>query len=266
MYCWYHCTEINGEMKIIHGLDLDSGWVYETCNTFLDDTLDRKAYEIFKMCLFLCLELWYIMALTVLKTFTNLMFVSPACMNRETCLIYPFVILVANRCLFMAFWTDEDSNGVIDQEELKKCFNKLDIAFTEEEIKDLFDACDINDDMGMKFNEFIVLLCLVYLFKDDPVALQTVSTTNSLCYFSFFTLPSFIYTIQLSQTSISLENILVWSVLLEYIWYDIFHVYISDYKYITLYFKVPSLEEHFHFQLIREKVMIFSFSLIHAYL
>ncbi|KAK4278217.1 hypothetical protein QN277_016092 [Acacia crassicarpa] len=70
---------------------------------------------------------------------------------------------------------DEDSNGVIDQEELKKCFNNLDIAFTEEEIKDLFEACDINDDMGMKFNEFIVLLCLVYLFKDDPVALQTKS-------------------------------------------------------------------------------------------
>ncbi|KAI9100087.1 hypothetical protein K1719_024305 [Acacia pycnantha] len=70
---------------------------------------------------------------------------------------------------------DEDSNGVIDQEELKKCFNKLDISFTEEEIKDLFEACDINDDMGMKFNEFIVLLCLVYLFKDDPIALQTKS-------------------------------------------------------------------------------------------
>ncbi|XP_054799772.1 probable calcium-binding protein CML21 [Prosopis cineraria] len=70
---------------------------------------------------------------------------------------------------------DEDSNGVIDQEELKKCFSKLDISSTEEEIKDLFEACDINDDMGMKFNEFIVLLCLVYLFKDDPVALRTKS-------------------------------------------------------------------------------------------
>ncbi|KAK7262723.1 hypothetical protein RJT34_30303 [Clitoria ternatea] len=70
---------------------------------------------------------------------------------------------------------DEDSNGVIDQEELKKCFNKLEIPFTEEEINDLFEACDFNDDMGMKFSEFIVLLCLVYLLKHDPAALHAKS-------------------------------------------------------------------------------------------
>ncbi|KAK2639974.1 hypothetical protein Ddye_027769 [Dipteronia dyeriana] len=70
---------------------------------------------------------------------------------------------------------DEDSNGAIDHEELKKCFQKLEINFTEEEINDLFEACDINEDLGMKFNEFIVLLCLVYLFKDDPTALQAKS-------------------------------------------------------------------------------------------
>jgi calcium-binding protein CML len=29
--------------------------------------------------------------------------------------------------------------------------------------------------MGMKFNEFIVLLCLVYLLKDDPAIPQAVS-------------------------------------------------------------------------------------------
>ncbi|KAG4912872.1 hypothetical protein JHK82_053453 [Glycine max] len=65
-----------------------------------------------------------------------------------------------------------DSNGAIDQEELKKCFNKLEISFSEEEINDLFEACDINEDMRMKFNEFIVLLCVVYLLKDDPATLQ----------------------------------------------------------------------------------------------
>lgn len=75
----------------------------------------------------------------------------------------------------MLFSTDEDSNGTIDHEELKKCFHKLEIKFTEEEITDLFEACDINKDMGMKFNEFIVLLCLVYLLKDDPTALRAVS-------------------------------------------------------------------------------------------
>ncbi|CAI9088122.1 OLC1v1022368C1 [Oldenlandia corymbosa var. corymbosa] len=65
---------------------------------------------------------------------------------------------------------DTDGNGAIDQQELNHCFRKLEIGFTEEETNDLFEACDINDDRGMKFNEFIVLLCLVYLLKDDPAA------------------------------------------------------------------------------------------------
>ncbi|XP_058751433.1 probable calcium-binding protein CML21 [Vicia villosa] len=77
------------------------------------------------------------------------------------------------RAIFEQF--DEDSNGAIDQEELKKCFSKLEISFSEEDINDLFKACDFNDDLGMKFNEFIVLLCLVYLFKDDPKALHAKS-------------------------------------------------------------------------------------------
>ncbi|KAJ4981830.1 hypothetical protein NE237_032667 [Protea cynaroides] len=67
---------------------------------------------------------------------------------------------------------DENSNGTIDPEELKHCFQKLEISFTEEESSDLFEACDINENMGMKFNEFIVLLCLVYLLKEDPAALH----------------------------------------------------------------------------------------------
>ncbi|XXG80193.1 hypothetical protein AAC387_Pa09g1121 [Persea americana] len=70
---------------------------------------------------------------------------------------------------------DEDSSGAIDPEELKHCFRKLEISFSDEEISDLFEACDINANMGMKFNEFIVLLCLVYLLKEDPTALQAVS-------------------------------------------------------------------------------------------
>ncbi|XP_057983637.1 probable calcium-binding protein CML21 [Malania oleifera] len=70
---------------------------------------------------------------------------------------------------------DKDSNGAIDQEELKHCFRELEIAFEEEEINDLFKACDINENMGMKFNEFIVLLCLVYLLKEDPTAIHAKS-------------------------------------------------------------------------------------------
>ncbi|KAI4374838.1 hypothetical protein MLD38_012785 [Melastoma candidum] len=67
---------------------------------------------------------------------------------------------------------DEDSNGVIDREELRHCFQKLDIPLTDEELNDLFEACDINHDKGMEFNEFIVLICLVYLLQDDPIAVQ----------------------------------------------------------------------------------------------
>ncbi|CAM8989018.1 unnamed protein product [Rhodiola kirilowii] len=70
---------------------------------------------------------------------------------------------------------DEDSNGVIDQEELKRCFRKLEISFTDEEINELFKACEIHKDMGMKFKEFVVLLCLVYLLKDDVSAIQSKS-------------------------------------------------------------------------------------------
>ncbi|XP_010928993.1 probable calcium-binding protein CML21 [Elaeis guineensis] len=69
---------------------------------------------------------------------------------------------------------DEDSNGAIDPEELKHCFQKLEISAMEEEISDLFMACDINESMGINFSEFIVLLCLVYLLK-EPAALQVKS-------------------------------------------------------------------------------------------
>lgn len=84
-------------------------------------------------------------------------------------------VITLNSCVFIPFLVDEDSNGTIDQEELKKSFSKLEMSFTEEEINDLFEACDINEDLGMKFNEFIVLLCLVYLLKDDPAAVHAVS-------------------------------------------------------------------------------------------
>ncbi|KAL3637563.1 putative calcium-binding protein cml21 [Castilleja foliolosa] len=70
---------------------------------------------------------------------------------------------------------DEDGNGVIDPQELKHCFCKLELSFTDEEINDLFEACDINEDMRMKFNEFIVLLCLVYLLKEDQTDHNSVS-------------------------------------------------------------------------------------------
>ena len=45
---------------------------------------------------------------------------------------------------------------------------------TDEETEGLFEACDIRKKKGMKFNEFIVLLCLVYLLQ-KPSPDQTVS-------------------------------------------------------------------------------------------
>ncbi|KAK4266529.1 hypothetical protein QN277_027431 [Acacia crassicarpa] len=61
---------------------------------------------------------------------------------------------------------DEDSNGSIDYNELKKCFEQLQVHLPEEEIKDLFHYCDIDRSKGIQFNEFIVLLCLIYLLEE----------------------------------------------------------------------------------------------------
>ncbi|KAH0902358.1 hypothetical protein HID58_041861 [Brassica napus] len=57
------------------------------------------------------------------------------------------------KAIFQEF--DEDSNGSIDHTELKNCFRKLEISFEEDEINDLFEACDINEDMGITFTEFV---------------------------------------------------------------------------------------------------------------
>ncbi|KAM7461832.1 hypothetical protein LguiA_029953 [Lonicera macranthoides] len=74
---------------------------------------------------------------------------------------------------------DEDSNGTIDHEELKKCLNKLQLHLTEEEIDDLFDSCDMDGREGIQFNEFIVLLCLIYLLRDPTTSPQKASEMGS---------------------------------------------------------------------------------------
>lgn len=70
---------------------------------------------------------------------------------------------------------DEDKNGAIDHDELNRCFRKLEVSFTEEEIDDLFNECDINEDMRVEFDEFIVLLCLVYLLQEEPASSEVKS-------------------------------------------------------------------------------------------
>lgn len=67
---------------------------------------------------------------------------------------------------YVTCYEDEDSNGSIDYNELKKCFEQLQVHLPEEEIKDLFRYCDIDRSKGIQFNEFIVLLCLIYLLEE----------------------------------------------------------------------------------------------------
>ncbi|KAL3828378.1 hypothetical protein ACJIZ3_017180 [Penstemon smallii] len=70
---------------------------------------------------------------------------------------------------------DEDSNGTIDHEELKKCLHTLSFCIRDEEIDDLYYYCDINQNEGIQFNEFIVLLCLTYLLTDSSQTLKICS-------------------------------------------------------------------------------------------
>ncbi|KAJ1375741.1 EF-Hand 1, calcium-binding site, partial [Sesbania bispinosa] len=61
---------------------------------------------------------------------------------------------------------DEDSNGSIEPNELKRFLEHLQLHFQEQEIKNLFHYCDIDGSKGIQFNEFIVLLCLIHLLTE----------------------------------------------------------------------------------------------------
>lgn len=50
-------------------------------------------------------------------------------------------------------------------EELKKCLEELKLSLSEEEVKSLYGWCDVDGSKGIQFNEFIVLLCLIYLLS-----------------------------------------------------------------------------------------------------
>ncbi|OMO93022.1 Calcium-binding EF-hand [Corchorus capsularis] len=74
---------------------------------------------------------------------------------------------------------DEDSNGTIDREELNKCLEKLQLHLTKEEVEDLFNSCDIDGSQGIQFNEFIVLLCLIYLLMKPSTSPDTALKMDS---------------------------------------------------------------------------------------
>ncbi|KNA19394.1 hypothetical protein SOVF_061900 isoform A [Spinacia oleracea] len=74
---------------------------------------------------------------------------------------------------------DEDSNGSIDREELKKCLEELQVNLTEQEFDDLFYSCDVDRSGHIQFNEFIVLLCLIYLLTKPSSSTEIVSRMGS---------------------------------------------------------------------------------------
>lgn len=97
----------------------------------------------------------------------------------------PFQVMNINfYCKFSLSLIDEDSNGTIDREELKNCLQKLQLHLTEEEVEDLFHSCDIDGSEGIQFNEFIVLLCLIYLLK-EPSSNHTVLIINFISVLLF---------------------------------------------------------------------------------
>ncbi|XP_021750649.1 probable calcium-binding protein CML22 [Chenopodium quinoa] len=74
---------------------------------------------------------------------------------------------------------DEDCNGSIDREELKKCLTELQVNLTEQEFDDLFHSCDVDRSGHIQFNEFIVLLCLIYLLTKPSSSTGTVLRMGS---------------------------------------------------------------------------------------
>uniref|UniRef100_A0A0A9GAK1 EF-hand domain-containing protein n=1 Tax=Arundo donax TaxID=35708 RepID=A0A0A9GAK1_ARUDO len=64
---------------------------------------------------------------------------------------------------------DEDSDGTINNEELRNCLNKLQVQMSEKEADDVHRYCDIHSRNGIQFQEFVVLLCLMYLLFGPDV-------------------------------------------------------------------------------------------------
>lgn len=64
---------------------------------------------------------------------------------------------------------DENSDGTIDSEELRRCLGKLEVRMSDEEADDVHRYCDIDRRNGIQFQEFVVLLCLMYLLFGPDV-------------------------------------------------------------------------------------------------
>uniref|UniRef100_A0ACD5VJB8 Uncharacterized protein n=1 Tax=Avena sativa TaxID=4498 RepID=A0ACD5VJB8_AVESA len=67
---------------------------------------------------------------------------------------------------------DGDSNGTIDKEELRSCLRQLQVQMSEKGVDSVHRYCDIDNRKGIQFQEFVVLLCLMYLLFGPNVTRQ----------------------------------------------------------------------------------------------
>ena len=83
---------------------------------------------------------------------------------------------------YVVSFTDEDSNGSIEPNELKKFLEHLELHLKEQEIENLFEYCDIDGSKGIQFNEFIVLLCLIHLLAEPSSSVNVLIGNLILCF------------------------------------------------------------------------------------
>ncbi|KAK7373488.1 hypothetical protein VNO80_06898 [Phaseolus coccineus] len=113
-------------------------------NMSLDDKIERKIVEMRR----------YKFGQSKLKSVDSIVMMFPMFKER----------LKTLRGMFEQY--DEDSNGSIEPNELKKFLEHLELHLKEKEIENLFEYCDIDGSKGIQFNEFIVLLCLIHLLAE----------------------------------------------------------------------------------------------------
>ncbi|XP_064970224.1 probable calcium-binding protein CML22 isoform X1 [Musa acuminata AAA Group] len=87
-------------------------------------------------------------------------------------------VIKRTKCV-LAHIPDEDSNGTMDHEELKKCLRMLQIQLSEKDIDRLYHYCDMDENKGIQYHEFIVLLCFAYLLAGPDSATNNMSNSAS---------------------------------------------------------------------------------------
>ncbi|BAT84557.1 hypothetical protein LR48_Vigan03g152300 [Vigna angularis] len=120
-------------------------------NTCLDDKIERKIVEMRR----------YKFGQSKLKSVDSIVMMFPMFKER----------LKTLRGMFEQY--DEDSNGSIEPNELKKFLEHLDLHLKEQEIENLFEYCDLDGSKGIQFNEFIVLLCLIHLLAEPSSSVNS---------------------------------------------------------------------------------------------